>query len=312
VKHFRFGIQLPSAATGAEYRSKAKEIEAIGYSTVFCPDHFDEQWSPTVALTIAAEATETLNVGSLVYDVDYRHPLVLAKELATLDLASEGRVEFGIGAGWMEADYLTAGIAYDRPGIRISRMIEAIEIIQMLWSGDVFTFTGDHYQIKEATGFPLPFNKKGPPLIIGGGGKKVLTEAARRADIVGLNASLHSGEIGANTAQSALAERFIERRTWVEEAAGDRFADLELQLNTFMVSVTQTSKEADELFENLAPVFGVTPEQAREIPLVLAGTVNDICEQLQHRREVYGVSYIVFPSTEIYNLAPVVERLVAT
>ena len=126
VKHFRFGIQLPSAANGAEYRSIAKEIEALGYSTVFCPDHFDEQWSPTVALTIAAEATETLNVGSLVYDVDYRHPLVLAKELATLDLAAEGRVEFGIGAGWMETDYLTAGITYDKPGIRISRMIEAI------------------------------------------------------------------------------------------------------------------------------------------------------------------------------------------
>ena len=182
----------------------------------------------------------------------------------------------------------------------------------MLWSGEVFTFTGDHYQIKEATGFPLPYNKKGPPLIIGGGGKKVLTEAAQRANIVGLNASLHSGEIGANTAQSALAERFIERRAWVEEAAGDRFADLELQINTFMVSLTRTSKEADDLFENLAPVFGVTPQQAREIPLVLAGTVNDVCEQLQHRREIYGVSYIVFPSTEIRNLAPVVERLAGT
>lgn len=312
MKHFRFGIQLPSAANGAEYRSIAKEIEALGYSTVFCPDHFDEQWSPTVALAIAAEATETLNVGSLVYDVDYRHPLVLAKELATLDLAAEGRVEFGIGAGWMETDYLTAGIPYDKPGVRISRMIEAIQIIQMLWSGEVFTFTGDHYQIKEATGFPLPYNKKGPPLMIGGGGKKVLTEAAQRADIVGLNASLHSGEIGANTAQSALAEKFIERRTWVEEAAGDRFADLELQINTFMVSITRTSKEADDLFETLAPVFGVTPQQAREIPLVLAGTVNDVCEQLQHRREIYGVSYIVFPSTEIRNLAPVVERLAGT
>ena len=108
------------------------------------------------------------------------------------------------------------------------------------------------------------------------------------------------------------AERFIERRAWVEEAAGDRFADLELQINTFMVSLTRTSKEADDLFENLAPVFGVTPQQAREIPLVLAGTVNDVCEQLQHRREIYGVSYIVFPSTEIRNLAPVVERLAGT
>ena len=289
-----------------------RRIEDLGYSTVFCPDHFDDQWAPTVALTVAAEATTDLRVATLVYDVDYRHPVVLAKEIATLDLVSNGRVEFGIGAGWMSADYDTAGIPFDKAGIRIDRMVEAIDVVRGLWSGQPLNFQGEHYVVRDMTGAPSPCQPGGPPIIVGGGGKRVLTEAARRADIVGLNASLHAGSVGPETALSALGERFLERRNWVEEAAGERFSQLELQMNTFMTAVTATTAEADEMIEGMAPMFGLSSDQARTIPMVLAGTVNDVCEQLHHHRELYGTSYWVIHEGEVDAMAPVVAKMSGT
>ena len=309
---FRFGVQFSKSASGDDYRDTVRRIEDLGYSTVFCPDHFDDQWAPTVALTVAAEATTDLRVATLVYDVDYRHPVVLAKEIATLDLVSNGRVEFGIGAGWMSADYDTAGIPFDKAGIRIDRMVEAIDVVRGLWSGQPLNFQGDHYVVRDMTGAPSPCQPGGPPIIVGGGGKRVLTEAARRADIVGLNASLHAGSVGPETALSALGERFLERRNWVEEAAGERFSQLELQMNTFMTAVTATTAEADEMIEGMAPMFGLSPDQARTIPMVLAGTVNDVCEQLHHHRELYGTSYWVIHEGEVDAMAPVVAKMSGT
>ncbi|MDE0872318.1 MAG: TIGR03621 family F420-dependent LLM class oxidoreductase [Acidimicrobiales bacterium] len=309
---FRFGVQFSKSASGDDYRDTVRRIEDLGYSTVFCPDHFDDQWAPTVALTVAAEATTDLRVATLVYDVDYRHPVVLAKEIATLDLVSNGRVEFGIGAGWMSADYDTAGIPFDKAGIRIDRMVEAIDVVRGLWSGQPLNFQGEHYVVRDMTGAPSPCQPGGPPIIVGGGGKRVLTEAARRADIVGLNASLHAGSVGPETALSALGERFLERRNWVEEAAGERFSQLELQMNTFMTAVTATTAEADEMIEGMAPMFGLSSDQARTIPMVLAGTVNDVCEQLHHHRELYGTSYWVIHEGEVDAMAPVVAKMSGT
>ena len=309
---FRFGVQFSKSASGDDYRDTVRRIEDLGYSTVFCPDHFDDQWAPTVALTVAAEATTDLRVATLVYDVDYRHPVVLAKEIATLDLVSNGRVEFGIGAGWMSDDYDTAGIPFDKAGIRIDRMVEAIDVVRGLWSGQPLNFQGEHYVVRDMTGAPSPCQPGGPPIIVGGGGKRVLTEAARRADIVGLNASLHAGSVGPETALSALGERFLERRNWVEEAAGERFSQLELQMNTFMTAVTATTAEADEMIEGMAPMFGLSSDQARTIPMVLAGTVNDVCEQLHHHRELYGTSYWVIHEGEVDAMAPVVAKMSGT
>ena len=309
---FRFGVQFSTSASGDVYRETVRKIEDLGYSTVFCPDHFDDQWAPTVALTVAAEATTTLRVAALVYDVDYRHPVTLAKEIATLDVVSGGRVEFGIGAGWMTHDYEAAGIQFDRPGVRIDRMLEAIEVMRGLWSGEPFDFRGSHYEISGLTGTPSPHQSGGPPIIVGGGGKRVLTEAALRADIVGLNASLHAGSVGPETALSALGERFLERRNWVEEAAGDRFPEIELQMNTFMTAVTNTTSEANEMFEGMAPMFGLSPEQARTIPMVLAGTISDVCDQLHRYRELYSTSYWVIHEGEVDAMAPVVAKLTDT
>jgi alkanesulfonate monooxygenase SsuD/methylene tetrahydromethanopterin reductase-like flavin-dependent oxidoreductase (luciferase family) len=188
-------------------------------------------------------------------------------------------------------------------------MLEAFDVIKGLWSGEPVTLHGEHYTITDAVGTPLPHRPGGPPVIIGGGGKRVLSEAAKRADIVGLNASLHAGSIGPEAVRSALGERFVEKRAWVQEAAGDRFEKIEIQLLTFLVMVTEG---ADELFETMAPGFGVTAEEAKTVPMVLVGTEAAICEQLIHHREVYGTSYIVIHEGEIDAMAPVVARLAGT
>src|SRR3984957_17113979 len=167
---FRFGVQLSRAATGPVWRDTARRIEALGYSTLFIPDHFEDQFGPLVALTVAAEATTTLRVGYLVFENDYRHPVVLAQEIATLDLFSGGRVEFGLGAGWMTSDYEQSGIGADRAGIRISRMAESLAVMKSLWSTGEATLAGQHYQINGAIGSPLPVQRPPPPGIIGGGG----------------------------------------------------------------------------------------------------------------------------------------------
>ncbi len=265
-----------------------------------------------MAMTVGAEATSELRVGSLVFDVDYRHPVMLAKEMATLDLVSEGRLEVGLGAGWLREDYHAAGLPFDPAATRIERLAEAVEVCRGLWGPDPVCFDGAHYQVQGLVGTPRPHRPGGPPVLIGGGGPKVLALAARQADIVGLNASLHEGRVGPGVAQSALGPRFEQRRRWVEEAAGERFAQLELQLHTFLVQVTSTAAQAEELFQALAGGFGLTPEQARTVPMVLAGTVEAICEQLQHHREVYATSYVVIHEGEIDAFAPVLARLAGT
>ena len=306
MRPFRFAVQYGNPASPAAFRENVRKMEDLGYSTVFCHDHFWDCWSPTVHSAVAAEATSTLKIGTIVYAADFRHPIVLAKEVATLDLISDGRAEFGIGAGWLTDDYTQSGLAMDRPGVRIDRMCEALEVLQGLWRGEPFSYEGEHYTITEATGRPLPAQPGGPPVMIGGGGRRVLTEAARRADIVGLNPNLRAGVVGPDAAQSSVAEVFAERRQWIRDAAGDRYDSLEIQLNTFVAAVTDSP---DDLYEQFAPGFGLTPEQARSVPLVLAGTVDDICEQLHRHREAYDASYIVVHDPEFEAMAPVVARL---
>ncbi len=309
MQPFRFAVQAHAAPDGKSWRELARTIEGLGYSTLYMPDHFGEQWGPLVGLTIAAEATDRLNVGSLVFDNDYRHPVVLAKEAATLDLASEGRFEFGLGAGWMRTDYEQSGIPYDRPGVRIDRLKEGLAIMKALWSEGSATFKGEHYTVDNAQGSPRPFTTPHPPIVIGGGGKRVLSLAAREANIVGVTANARSGEMGAEAAQTAKAEYFKERLQWIKDAAGDRFDQLEIQSLTF---ITQVTDDRQSVFENIAPLFGFSVQEAAEVPLALVGTVDQICETLHQRREEYGISYVTVQDAALHDFAPIVERLAGT
>src|SRR6266702_7446084 len=184
---FRFGVQEHRASNARAWRETARLIESLGYSAFYVPDHFGEQLGPIAALMAAADATTTIRVGALVFDNDYRHPVVLAKEVATLDLLSEGRLDCGLGAGWLASDYDQSGIPYDAPGVRIERMEEGLAIIKGLLAGGSFSFSGKHYRITSLEGHPAPVQKPHPPIVIGGGGRRMLQIAAREAEIVNVN-----------------------------------------------------------------------------------------------------------------------------
>ena len=306
---FRFAVQLSKADSGASWRNLARKIEGLGYSTLFIPDHFEDQFGPLVALTVAAEATTTLRVGSLVFDNDYRHPLVLAKEIATLDLMSEGRMELGLGAGWMSVDYQQSGIPEDRPGVRISRMEEGLTIMKSLWADETTDFKGEHYQVTGAKGTPTPHRRPHPLILIGGGGKRVLGIAAREADIVGVNPSLAAGYVGREVVATTTAEYYQQRVQWIREAAGERFDRIELQCLTFVVQIVPNRGEA---VERLAGLMSLTPEEVDGSPLTMIGTTDEITESLRQRRETFGFSYIVVHEAEMEAFAPVVAALAGT
>jgi len=309
MQPFRFAVQLSNASSGPAWRDLARRVEGLGYSTLFIPDHFEDQFGPLVALTVAAEATTDLRVGSLVLGNDYRHPVVLAKEVATLDLVSEGRVEFGLGAGWMTSDYRQAGIDEDPPAVRVDRLAESIAVLRSLWTDPVTTYEGEHYRITGAVGSPKPVQRPHPPIIIGGGGRRVLGIAGREADIVGVNPSLAAGHIGTEVIATTAPEYYDRRLAWIREAAGDRFDRLELQCLTFMVQVVPDRAEA---VGRLAQLLSMDPALVAEAPVALIGTVDEMVADLRARRERWGFSYIVVHEAEMEAFAPVVAALAGT
>jgi probable F420-dependent oxidoreductase len=259
-------------------------------------------------MAVCAAATTTLNVGALVLDCDFRHPAVLARELATIDALSEGRLEVGLGAGWKAVDYERSGIPMDRPGVRVGRLIEHAAVLRGLWSDGPFSFEGEHYRITELDGTPAPHRPGGPPILVGGGAPRLLRWAGATADIVGVNASIHSGEIDEAAAQDALAERIDEKFAWLREGAGDRFDDLEL--NAWLAAAELTDDPA--VAEAIALFFGTDVDALRQSPLGLVGSPEDCVEMLQARRERWGYSYTVIPADKARDFAPIVGRLTGT
>jgi probable F420-dependent oxidoreductase len=241
---------------------------------------------------------------------DYKHPVVLAREAATLDLLSDGRVELGIGAGWMTADYEKAGLPLDKPSVRIARLAESIAVLKGLMADGEFSFRGDHYTITDLDGQPKPVQRPHPPIIVGGGGKKVLSLAAREADIVGVNANLRGGEpTTEDAAMSITGAATDEKLAWVREAAADRFDDIEIQ--TF-VGFTHFTDDRRKLAEAMAPGFGVTPDEALATPVVLAGTIDEMTDDIVARRERWLMSYHVVNGDVIEQFAPIVAKLAGT
>lgn len=292
MKPFRFGVQLQHLPP-ENWVERVRWIEELGYSSIFFPDHFSTQWDPTTALAAVAAVTDTVKVGSLVYDVDYRHPVVYAKAAATLHLVSGGRHEFGLGAGWMETDYVEAGLPYDRAGIRIERLEEALQIIRTMWTQERTSFEGRHYRIQGiAQAAPLPEGER-PRILVGGGGRRLLGVAGRLADIVGINPSLPEGKVTSNTARDLAPERVREKVAWVRSAAESvgRNPD-EIELNA-LVFVTNISDDPSGLRRALAESTGMTTDQVADCPLFLTGSPSEIRERLQKRREESGISYVV-------------------
>ncbi|HYA67460.1 MAG TPA: TIGR03621 family F420-dependent LLM class oxidoreductase [Acidimicrobiales bacterium] len=309
---FRFAAQLSKAPAGSarSWAEQARKAEDLGYSTLLMPDHFGDQLAPIAALMAAAAATTELRVGALVFDNDYRHPLVLAKEAATLDLLSDGRLELGLGAGWMRSDYEQSGIAYDAPAERVDRFEEGLTVITGLLEAEgPFHFAGRYYTISEHTPWPRPVQRPRPPIIIGGGGRRMLTLAGRHADIVSINVDLRSGVADVASAKNASPDQTLRKVLWVQEAAGERFEDIEL--NT-LIGFAMITDDAMGIAKAMAPNFGMEPEEALHVPLALVGTLDQMTEELRWRRDHYGISYYSIEADIWDALGPVVARLAGT
>lgn len=309
---FRFGVLAETPQTRQDLVETVKRAEDAGCATFLIRDHFvaepfGPQLAPLVTLATVA-ATSTLRIGTIVLDNDYRHPLMLGKEAATLDLLSEGRFELGIGAGWLRAEYEQAGMTYDRAAVRIDRLEESLTILNGLFAGQTVSFTGGHYTITEHALFPLPVQRPRPPLLIGAGEPRMLALAGREADIVGImGSSVASGAFVADPASRTL-ERMAEKVDRVRCAAGERFAAIELSMNIDIMVSDAPRRTAAELAAR-AGVPGYGAEQVLRDPTIFIGSVAEIAATMRQRREELGFSYFVISDADLEVVAPVISSL---
>ena len=306
-RRFRFGAKATKAASAKEWSEIARRAEHLGYASLQVDDHFGSQLAPMPACMAAAAATDTLKIGTLVAGNDFRNPVVLAKEAATIDLLSDGRFILGIGAGWLRSDYRAAGIEQADARTRIARLAETVQICHGIWTGGPFSFDGEHYRISEVTGYPKPVSSI--PILIGGGGKEILSLAAREADIVGVNPKIVARNINPRSMATAAAEAVDERISWIRAAADGRMDDIELQLQVFVTAVTDDRQAAAD---KLAPALGLPPEVVLSAPYFQIGPLGLIADNLQELRERWGISYIAFQQDATETVAPVVARLAGT
>jgi probable F420-dependent oxidoreductase len=303
---FRFGVQASKTADASTWAMLARTVESLGYSTLTMPDHFTDQFAPVPALMAAADATETLRVGALVWDNDYRHPVVLAKELATLDVLSGGRLEIGVGAGWLATDYAQSGIPYDSSKVRVDRFEEGLAVLNGALSGEPFSFTGAHYTIADYAGSPRPVQLPRPPILIGAGGKRMLTIAAREADIIGINGTLTAGVVGPDAIATMTAAAVDDRVEILHAVAGPRLADIEFNVRAFIVRVTN---ERRAVMEQIAGFVQADASLVSESPFALIGTPAQLVDDLLRRRERWGISYVIVGADDVESFAPVVAEL---
>lgn len=304
---FRFGVNVGPSRSRAEWIEKARRIEALGYDVLTVPDHLGEFFAPIPAIVSAAEATKTLRLGTNVLNNDFRHPVLVAREAATADLLTEGRLILGLGAGYMRSEYDQAGLAFDVGGIRVERLAEAVTVIKSLMTGEPVSFAGRYYRISGHKIYPLPVQRPHPPIAIGGNGSRLLTIAAQEADIAGFSGiTFRRGGVAPDLTGWKVAE--IDRRIrLVQEAAGARWAQLELNLLIQrVVAVEDRERAAEELARHWNQL---TPAEFLETPHLLIGTAGQMIEQLRAVRQRWGFSYFTIFEPYLSVLAPVVAEL---
>ena len=310
---FRFGLLGENVRSATALMETARRAEAAGFATFLLRDHFIEepfghQLAPLAALATIAAATKKLRVGSLVLCNDYRHPVLLAKEVATLDLLSGGRFEFGLGAGFSRPEYEAAGLPFDPPGVRVDRLAEALQVFKGLFGAAPFTFAGRFYTVTKLDAVPKPVQRPHPPILVGAGGRRMLGIAAREADIIGIQtASLGTGRTVADPS-GLLAETIAEKIGWVRQQAGARFDRIELSIVSSVI-VAEHRREAAERLVRERGWQGLSVERVFEMPSIFIGSVDQIVDEMQKRRECYGISYYVVSDRSLETVAPIVARL---
>jgi probable F420-dependent oxidoreductase len=313
ARPFRFGVFGETARSREALLDTARRAEESGYATFLIRDHFIEepfghQLAPLTALATVAAVTNTLRVGALVLSNDYRHPVIVAKEIATLDVLSGGRVELGLGAGFSQAEYDRAGLPFDPPAVRVDRLEEAIHVLKGLFTDGPLTFAGKHYSVIHLDSFPKPVQRPHPPILIGASGKRMLSIAAREADIIGIQTTSTANGVLSNEPSVRLAPAVAQKVDLVRQMAGDRFDRIELSMVVTVV-IAERREQAAEQVARERGWHGVSVEQVLEMPSVFIGSVDQIVEEMQARRERYGFSYYVLFDHAIDKVAPIVARL---
>ena len=300
---FRFAAYACSAPTGGAWLDFAQRVEDLGYDTLLVPDHLSGQISPIAALSAAAAATSRLRIGPYVFANDFRHPLIMAREAATLDFLSGGRLELGLGAGWRRSDYRQLGYAYAAPGRRIDRLVESLGIVKRLLAGETVTHHGDSYDLEGARIAPRPVQRP-VPLQIGAGGPRMLRLAAREADIVGLIPQFSKRGVPRVTDAT---EGALERKVaLLRETAGDRFERLELSIYCADAGMVGSGHGLPGSLGSAVKGALVAPVGS---PYLLYGTLGALRERLERRREALGVSHYAIPHHAAESMAPLVEAL---
>lgn len=325
TRPFRFAVQAYAPNSGAEWRSIARRTEELGFSALHLADHVigaGPALGPTnhsvqtvaaiPAMAVAGEVTSRIKIGCRVLCIDYRNPVMLAKELATLDQFNDGRTEIGLGAGWLSAEYEAMGITFERAGTRLDKLEEVIQLLRASFGTGLVNIEGTHVHAVGYEAAPKSLQHPMPPLIIGGGSPRVLGIAGREADIVSLNFDNSSGKIGADGVGSSTAEMTAEKIGWIRNGAGARFDDIELEIGAYFTVVTANAEATAAVAERMSTAFGLNPDDLVAHPHALIGSVEEICDRLIERRERYGISYITFGSSTMEAVAPVVERLTGT
>jgi probable F420-dependent oxidoreductase len=310
MKPFHFLGDARAAVPGKELAEKARRAESTGFHALVVPDHLIDQMSPVPVMTAIAATTERVRVSAFVFNNDLRHPAVLAQDLASIDLLSDGRLDIAIGAGWNKPEYDAIGLPFDSTPIRQARLEEAVAVLKGCFGEEPFSFRGEHYTITDHDGRPKPVQRPHPPFFIGGGGRRTLTLAGREADIVGLAPRIGKGRVV--DARSLTFEATVEKIGWVREAAGDRFDGLEFNVYPSSWPITVTDdlhREARKVIDSLKERTGVglTEAEVLDSPHIFIGSVDRLVEKFQGLRERLGISS--FMVGEIEELAPVVERL---
>jgi probable F420-dependent oxidoreductase len=306
VDGWRFVAQLLGASNAEEWSDRCRRVESQGYAGISLPDHFGAQFAPLVALTHAATITTRCTLGMNVLANDFRHPAMLAKELATLDVLSGGRVIAGIGAGWMTADYDASGIPLDRPGVRIDRLVESVQVLRGLWADEPCTFRGAHYVVTALDGQPKPAQRPGIPILIGGGARRVLTEAGRHADVVSIGLDNRAGVQAEGAGRTATAAATREKLSWIRSGASERSDPPSISVRVLVVSITDDRWAAAA---TLGRPLGLDAAELLESPHALIGTSDEIRDDLLRRRDEYGFADYVVSQSALDALAPVVSTI---
>ena len=311
VRPFRFGIFAENANSHEALLTTAHRAEEAGYAIFLIRDHFiaepfGHQLAPLTALATVASATKRLRVGSLVLANDYRHPVLLAKEAATLDVLSGGRFELGLGAGFLRSEYEQAGMSFDPVGVRVGRLEEALQVLKGLFGDEPFTYAGRHYKLTDFDSFPKPFQRPHPPILVVASGRRMLSIAAREADIIGFQTvSTASGTVTQDP-EAYMAATVNEKVELVRQVAGARFGEIELSTTASVVITDNRQEEAERFVRDLG-WNGVSTEQVLEMPSVFIGSVDQIVEEMQTRRERYGFSYYVVLDQIMEKVGPIVD-----